>query len=93
MQSIISFNIVSPLTKRKSATFRVKNLQNHSLPQREFEEIIVGLKIGNEVVDDDEVEGQEDVTADVDDLETREGEHCNLINLKKNSYKTCTKYV
>ena len=54
---------------------------SHLIPEGELEELVVGLETKDEVVDDDEVEGEEGAAPDVDDLEAGEGEHGQLVHL------------
>ena len=54
---------------------------SHLVPERQLKKLVFGLQLGDEVVDDDEVEGEEGAAADVDDLEAGEGEEGQLVHL------------
>ena len=55
--------------------------RSHLVPERQLKKLVFGLQLGDEVVDDDEVEGEEGAAADVDDLEAGEGEEGQLVHL------------
>ena len=55
--------------------------RDHLVPERQLKKLVFGLQLGDEVVDDDEVEGEEGAAADVDDLEAGEGEEGQLVHL------------
>ena len=59
----------------------VPEQRNHLISERQFKKLVFGLELCDEVVDDDEVEGEEGAAADVDDLQAGEGEEGQLVHL------------
>ena len=55
--------------------------RDHLVPERQLKKLVFGLQLCDEVVDDDEVEGEEGAAADVDDLQAGEGEQGQLVHL------------
>ena len=59
----------------------------HLVPERKLKQLVFWLQPCDEVVDDDQVEGEEGAAPDVDDLQAGEGEEGQLVNLSDQELK------